>query len=475
MITLRQDQMELVEAARDAMKGAQSVLARAPCGAGKTYIASYISHQMAQRGKRLIFTVHRRHLLRQTALTFQKFGIDFGVIAGAARNQNPHANVQIAMMDTLRNRLEQYDADLVIADECHLSASAGHRKVLDHYRAKGSRLLGLSASPKRLDGKPLGDIYDKLVFGRDERWMIDNGILSDYRLIAPVNPALDGVGQNMGDYDKATLARVMDTPDIAGDAIANWRKYADGKRTIGYCVNIAHSQHTTAAFCAAGIAAEHVDGETPDDELRAIIDRFASGQTKILFNCMLMVEGFDLSAQVGHDVPIEALIKLRPTCSTALDVQMNGRALRRKPEPAIILDHAANWEKHGLPCWERDWSLDGKAKSDRGMNIPIRCCAKCLRPYKPAPACPYCGAVPIIKTRQIEHDERVALAEIDKERAHQARKAARKEEGRAKTLAELIELGKKRGYAPGWAIMRWKSRNSGGSVGSGGSAVDKNA
>lgn len=458
MITLRPDQMELVEAARDALKGNQAVLARAPCGAGKTVIAGYISQQMAQRDKRLIFTVHRRHLLRQTALTFQQFNIDFGIIAGGRRNPNPHAHVQIAMMDTLRNRLEQYQADLVMADECHLSASAGHRAVLDYYKAQGSRLLGLSASPKRLDGKPLGDIYNAIVFARDERWMIDNGILSDYRMIAPVNPNLAGIGQSMGDYDKAAIARIMDTPDIAGDAISNWRQYANGKRTIGYCVNIAHSQHTTAAFVAAGIAAEHVDGETPDDEQRAIISRFASGETQILFNCMLMVEGFDLSAQVGHDVPIEALIKLRPTCSTALDVQMNGRALRRKPEPAIILDHAANWEKHGLPCWERDWSLDGKTKSERGMNIPIRCCASCLRPYKPAPACPYCGAAAVVRTRQIEHDERVELAEIDKTMAEQQRKAARQEEGRAKTLAELIELGKQRGYAPGWAIMRWKAR-----------------
>lgn len=460
MITLRPDQLELVEAARDALRTRQAVLARAPCGSGKTVVAGYIAQSMAERGKRLIFTVHRRHLLKQTALTFQRFGIGYGVIASGCKNPDPLALVQIASMPTLQNKKECYAADLVCADECHLSASHGQRKVLDYYLEQGSRILGFSASPMRLDGRPLGDIYDKMVFGRDERWLIDHGILSDYRLIAPVTPDLQNVGTSIGDYDKKRLAQIMDTPDVAGDIVKNWQKYASGKRTIAFGVNREHSRNIAMTFQQAGIPAASIDGEMTDAEIFEAVRQLAYGEIKVLANCMLMTEGFDLSAQVGFDVPIEALIAARPTQSMALNTQMNGRALRRKPEPAVILDHASNWQKHGLPCGEREWSLDGITKRQTETSIPIRTCPQCFGVFKPAPVCPYCGAMMPHREREIEHNPHMALEEVDKAAARLIRQNEIREESEARTLDDLIAIGQRRGYNNRWAYIRWRTRQA---------------
>jgi superfamily II DNA or RNA helicase len=178
-----------------------------------------------------------------------------------------------------------------------------------------------------------------------------------------------------------------------------------------------------------------------------------------------MTEGFDLSAQVGYDVPIEALIDGKPTDSTALATQINGRVMRPKPRPGIIIGCSPNWKNHGLPCSEKDWSLDGKPQKGKEMaDVAIRRCAACMRPFKPAPSCPYCGATVPVKERTIEHDESVGMVKIDKEQIAAMKKAEsdtrRKEEGQCRTLQDLMELARERGYKPAWAIMRWKSRGN---------------
>ena len=102
--------------------------------------------------------------------------------------------------------------------------------------------------------------------------------------------------------------------------------------SIGFAVSVEHSKHLTAAFNAAGIKAEHLDGKTPSKERSEAAMRLATGETKILWNVDLFGEGYDLSAQAGTEVTVDAVVLARPTKSEALYLQQVGRALRPKAD-----------------------------------------------------------------------------------------------------------------------------------------------
>src|SRR5690606_6106735 len=209
-------------------------------------------------------------------------------------------------------------------------------------------------------------------------------------------------------------------------------------------------------FNAAGIPAIHVDGETPEAELKEAIQGFADGRYMVMCNVQLMTTGFDLSAQVNRDVPIEACIIMRPTKSVALYMQMVGRALRRKPRPAVILDHAGCVLRHGLPDDERDWSLEGRKKgsrrsSDDEPDVNVTQCKQCYAIFRTGPGCcPMCGAAVEVKAQR---DVEVADGELVKVDVEAFRREQRKEQGQAKSLRDLVALGMRRGMKnpSGWA------------------------
>src|SRR5690606_15612368 len=248
------------------------------------------------------------------------------------------------------------------------------------------------------DGKALGHLFDVMVEARSTRWLIDEGRLSEYIIYSTgVEPDLSGVARSGGDYNKEQLAEAMDRPTLVGDAISHWRRYANGMRTVVYCVNVAHSKHTAEAFNAAGIPAVHVDADTTEKELKEACEGLASGRYLVLCNCELVIEGFDLSAQVGKDITLECCILLRPTQSVARYLQMVFRALRRKPNPAVILDHAGCAMRHGLPDEEREWSLEGKkgkkrTSADDEADVRVQQCMSCYHVFRPGVSeCPSCG------------------------------------------------------------------------------------
>jgi superfamily II DNA or RNA helicase len=244
----------------------------------------------------------------------------------------------------------------------------------------------------------------------------------------------------MGDYVRSEIVEAMNKPKITGSAIHEYKKLCHGKRAVVFCASIAHSQAVVADFNDAGIRAEHVDGETDQAERDRAIERFRRGETLVLSNVELFGEGFDLPA-------IECAILLRPTQSLGLYLQQVGRALRPFPgkTEAIILDHAGNCERHGLPDQEREWSLEGREITRRGeKSESIRVCPKCFGAQVSGQSskCIHCGHQFDVKERVLEQVEG-DLKEIDKSKLKSVR---RQEQGRAQDLADLIELGRSRGY-----------------------------
>ena len=439
------DQLEIVEAVRDKWKqGCKSLLLQSPTGSGKTAMATHIIRSAVAKGKRVGFTAPRRELLKQTSETFSSLGIMHGFIA-AGYAHNPYSRVYLGMVDTMARRLDKLpDLDLLIVDETHYGeGSLG--AVIEEYRKRGAWILGLSATPWKLSGKGLGVWYADMVQGRSIRWLIENKRLSDYRFFrGKTKPDFSKIKVTAGDYAKGEIADFMEQQGvIIGDCVRDYQQRAMHRLHVVRCASVKHSQMTAESFNAAGIIARHVDGTTPDDEMRRIIRGYARREINVLTFCDLLNFGFDLSQASGMDVCIESGSDLKPSKSLAGQLQYWGRMLRMKEYPALIMDHVNNYIEHGLPCDEREWSLDDRSQwkksSERAM--PTRQCPNCFAVHAPAPVCPECGHVYTVKPRQVDtvdgEMEEITSADIP----------PRQQQGMAGDLESLIKLGRNRGYA----------------------------
>lgn len=465
-VVLRDYQQDIIDRGRQAMRKHKRILFQAPTGAGKTALASFMAAQTSGRGAQVWFICHRAELVLQTSLTFRKFGIDHGFIA-AGYPMNLRAGVQICSMDTLKNRITTLQPPkLAIVDECHHCGAAGWARVVAWLYENGAYVIGLSATPKRLDGAGLDEHFDDIIIGPPVRWLMDNGHLSQYRMFCPDIPDMKGVRKQMGDFAKGDAAEKMDKPKLTGNIINHWRKYANGMKTVGFAVNIAHSQHLTRAFLDAGIRAAHLDGGTDKAERKRIIQAYAHDELDVIFNVSLFGEGFDLSAIAQTDVTIDCLIDAQPTQSLSLVLQKDGRVLRPSPgKTAVILDHAGNALRHGFPDDDREWTLAGdengqKSGGSDGPPPPVICkgCFNAIRRPLP-PSCPHCQKSLQAEAKEIEVAEG-ELREMDEKAKESLRAKMKREEDACKDIGALTALAMKRGVPnpSGWAIAKMGGR-----------------
>lgn len=453
---LRDYQSNQIGEVRHAFRqGNRSVVMQLATGAGKTVMASSMLQGAAARGKPVMFTVHRKELVDQTAATFDKMGIEHGIVA-SGYPETP-APVQIGSILTVARRLDRLpEFELVVIDECHHATAPSWAVVLS--ALSRAHVVGLTATPERLDGKGLNLQFDALVTGPSTKLLIDQGHLSPYKYFAPGKPDMLGVRTTAGDFNRGDLSGLMDRPKLIGDVVKHYQRLAPGERGIVFAVSIDHSRSIVAAFNDAGIKAAHVDGSMSKQARGDVVDSFRDGSIDIMSNVDLFGEGFD--------VPEASYCGLaRPTKSLALFLQQCGRALRPSPgkQRAIIADHAGNAFHHGLPCDERSWSLEGKkARLKADDALPIKSCPDCFRVVpSTVMECPGCGHVWVVEARVLEEEEG-ELEELT--RAREAKQKRISEEAACVTLSDWEDLARRRGYKPGWAWHRFrkaKPRTSG--------------
>ena len=416
-----------------------------PCGAGKTILFAFMAQSSQQLGNTVWFLVHRRELLDQTIKTFENFSI-------------PLTSIHIGMVATYANHLDDYPApDFIIFDEAHFSAANTWQKIIDKFPT--AKMCGLTATPCRLDGKPLGGIYDSMVTGITARELITAGYLADYRYFAPTVTDLSGLTKRGADYSAESATELLSTKAVFGDVIKHYREHADGLQTICYCASIKHSEAMAAEFQANGINAVHFDGNTPTEKRKDIIQRFRDGDIKILCNVDLISVGFDVA-------DCHCCILLRPTMSTALFIQQSMRALRPQDgKTAIILDHVNNFERHGLPDDEREWSLDAPVKSKpqygEDGKLLVRQCTNCFFTYKSGPAeCPVCGCKPELTKQELKNIKAIRLEEIKRGRIADAKQRVSDglTEAECCSLADFQALAKSKNYKPGWGWRKWQDK-----------------
>lgn len=455
---LRPYQQQMIDETREALRSCNNVLLQGPTGCGKTALTVSMMGAAASRGKTSMFIVHQSELLQQTSEALWRQKLEHGMIAPGKRLSKLPA--QVASVQTLVRRLDRYAApDLIIIDECHRAAASTYRKVLDAYPT--SRVIGLTATPARTDNKGLDDLFDTIVEGPTIRQLIDAGYLADYELIAPPIAGLDvsSVGTRMGDYDKKELEEAVDKPTITGDAVNAYKTHTPGKRCVVMCVSIDHANHVAAQYRANGVSAGVIEGKITDVERRQIMQDFKDGSVKVVCNVQLLVEGVDLPA-------IEVVQWLRPTQSLIIWMQGNGRGLRPAPGKSglTIIDHVQNWTRHGLPDDDREWSLEGRKKGkrkkdeDEQPDLQIQQCMNCYHVFKAGPdCCPTCGD-PLPRKARAEIE--VVDGELEKIDVAQIRRERKREQGQARTLRELIELGLRRGMnkPSQWAAITLAAR-----------------
>lgn len=485
MVTFRGYQSQaFVDIRNSFISGRKRPIYQLPTGGGKNVVLNGVAQMSISKGTTVLALAHRVELIEQleeTARVLFKMNTSF-VAPGMPFKQ--HSKLQIGSVQTVVNRLDSIPKPgLILIDECHhYKKGSTYDKVLKHYDTWS---VGLTATPCRLSGEPLGDYFDDMIMGPSMKDLIRDGYLCDYDLFTPKSTATEAdrfgdLALSKGDFQQSVIEAMMDKPSITGDAIEEYKKYCMGKRAVAFCTSIKHAKNVAEQFRSCGIPAMSIDGKMDKAERKRIISLYRSGDIKVLTNCNIVTEGFDLPA-------IEAVIQLRPTASLSLYLQMVGRGLRTFDGKlkAIILDHVDNWKRHGFPDDDREWSLGqrmrARKKSVEEIIEQTKVCEGCFIVLKSvARTCPNCGhsfgssgaeggreVLEIdgeltkldrekIKLQRIKEAQKEALRQ-DKARE---RKQRSYEQFQAKTYESLVELGKKRGLAKpeGWAKRIWQAR-----------------
>jgi DNA repair protein RadD len=402
-------------------------------GGGKTSVAAEVIRSAVARGKRALFLAHRKELIDQASTRLDEFGIDHGVIMAGHKRLRPDGFVQVGSVQTLvRREIALYD--LIVVDEAH------------HARADSYSVI-------------LGDIFGALVVGATPGHLIREGFLCGFGGFCFYDPDLEGLKTPGGDFKEEEVAERVNKRVIIGDIVQRWKERAGGVRTVVFAVTVAHSQAIVAQFVEAGVAAEHVDGTTDKVERAAILARLASGETTVVSNCQILTEGWDLPS-------LGCVVMARPTASIALFLQIAGRGLRPFPgkERLLIHDHAGNLKRHGLPDWDREYSLDAtKAKTGLELAPVVKTCPDCFAAIPAAStSCPECGVVfettpAPIKQKTAEEAREESVEEM--QRAHlaklaRAHTATREQKGRE--LLRLRAVAAERTFKAGWAAHRYR-------------------
>ena len=453
MIILRDYQNEIVKNTRQAMsENFKRILIVSPTGSGKTVIFSYLAEQAVKKNKRVMIIAHRDELLDQIAETLEKFNVEISFIS-PGRFYNSDSKTQVASAFTVVRRLKKvYEPDLIIVDEAaHACQGSTWGKIIDAF---DTHTIGVTATPCRLSGEPLGEVFEKMIMGPTVKHLISIGALSKYKYYAPENVDLSRVKTRAGDYAVSQLNELLDTPHIVGSAINEYIKFLNNKRAVIFCCSISHAKSVAYQFSEIGIPALCIDSNMKKDERRKAIAEFRANRVKVLTNVNIITEGFDLKE-------LEGVIMLRPTQSLSLYLQMVGRGLRpaEGKEHAIILDHVGNYERHGFPCDDREWSLDSKISKRKKTDapIPIHVCPICYMTLSLAVSVCECGHTFEAISREDIKIVEGKLIELSPEEVSRNRKL---EQGNAKSFDELVTLGEKRGYAQAkkWAALVVKAR-----------------
>ncbi|OYW62624.1 MAG: helicase [Rhodobacterales bacterium 12-65-15] len=343
---LRPRQKTFVERSVAALASRGNTLAVAPTGAGKTIMLSAVTGEMIGDGAKACVLAHRDELTAQNRAKFQRVvpGISTSVIDATEKSWG--GQVAFAMVPTLArasNLADMPRLDLLVIDEAHHAVADSYRRIIDRVRDANpdARIFGVTATPNRGDKKGLREVFDNVA--------------------------------------------------VTDEVIRHWKEKAGDRQTVIFCSTVAHAEHVTEAFRAAGITAALIHGDLVSDTRKAILADYAAGNIRVIVNVAVLTEGWD------HP-PTSCVVLLRPSSYKSTMIQMVGRGLRIvDPEEhpgivktdCVVLDFGTSSLIHGT--LEQDVDLDGKTEAG---EAPTKTCPGCGAEIPLAAIeCPLCGEV----------------------------------------------------------------------------------
>ena len=353
---LRDYQKECLEAILERYRaGVRRQLTCLPTGSGKTVIFAEFPSYFKMK-KQMLVLAHRKELLDQACDKIRQANHRLSVaVEQAGRSADTDCDVVVASVPTLgrkgSTRLQRLDPDrffLIVIDEAHHATADTYRRVLEYFGvfAPETRklLVGFTATPKRGDGQGLDAVFQEIVFSKSLPEMIETGFLSPvagYRVETEID--LSRVKTRMGDFVASQLSLAVNVGERNDMIVDVFRSHLEGKKTLCFCVDVAHVHSLAGAFNNKGIAAAAVSGDMDSSERAKVLENFHSGRIQVLTNCMVLTEGYD-------EPTVEGIILARPTKSSLLYTQMIGRGTRLYPgkENVTIVDIVDATREHSL-------------------------------------------------------------------------------------------------------------------------------
>ena len=310
-------------------------------GGGKTVIFAELLNRVLGPGKRGLVLAHRDELIDQAVDKIRWVVPDLAIEREKAAHRaarvpglfGTQRGVVVASVQTLRGRrLEEWprDAfDIVICDEAHHATAASYVAIFEHFQA---RRVGVTATPSRTDGKPLGDVFSRIAVDFGIRHRVQRGWLGPVAArVVRTDTDLSDVKQSAGDYAIGELQSAVNTDGRNHLIIGAVQRWGEGRQTIVYCAGVDHARELAALMTVAGMPAEAIWGEMPMEDRKDALNRFRRGEVRALTNFGVLTEGFD-EPKVG------CIVLARPTQSVLLITQMVGRGTRPLEEIAGTLD-----------------------------------------------------------------------------------------------------------------------------------------
>jgi superfamily II DNA or RNA helicase/HKD family nuclease len=337
----QRDMLERLEVERAVHDRHRNLLVSAT-GTGKTVMAALdYKRLVSQHGRRLrlLFVAHRQEILRQSLRTYQDVLVDanFGRELHSGMVPDEWSHVFASVQSLNARSLERFAPDhfdVIVIDEFHHGVSPTYRRIIDHFTP--IELLGLTATPERLDGR---NVQDEFFGGRIAAEMrlweaLENDLLSPFHYFGVTdNTDMSGIAWKRGSYDSSALSNLFTGNDARARLVvqAVQDKVTDpgSMRALGFCVSVAHAEFMANFFQRAGLNAIALSGETPREQRKSALDALRAGELQIIFSVDLFNEGLDVP-------DVDTLLLLRPTSSATVFLQQLGRGLRRSEGKAVL-------------------------------------------------------------------------------------------------------------------------------------------
>lgn len=348
-------------------EGARKALVQAATGVGKTYLAAFDSKNY----KRVLFVAHREEILNQAALSFKNVrnSDDYGFFTGKSKENA--RSVIFASVSTLGRKeylTEEYFTkdyfDYIVIDEFHHAVNDQYRRIIEYFEPKF--LLGLTATPDRMDGRNIYEICDYNVpYEISLGDAINKGMLVPFHYYGIYDDTdYSGLHIVRGKYDEKELNETYIGNSYRYDLIYKYYCKYGSDRALGFCCSRAHAEEMAKEFSNRGIpsVAVYSDAQGAFSEDRvAAIDKLKSGEIRVIFSVDMFNEGVDITS-------VDMVMFLRPTESPIVFLQQLGRGLRkcRGKEYLNVLDFIGNYEKAG----QTRFLLTGKSYMERHSYDP---------------------------------------------------------------------------------------------------------